>query len=153
MADIEMGVTSYSDLATADEWFRLRHHKDWAATDAVTRAGALVRATEWLDGQFRFGGKPMQPDQIRAWPRDGFADAVTSTGLPAPVQQAYFLLALALLDGDDAGEAALGLGGRVVSERVGAVSVRYGAAHDGTRIDALLAPYLVSARPPLVVRS
>lgn len=148
------GVNAYADIATADRWFAARQLPVWAQAQLASRHAVLIRAADWLDTQFRFRGKKMQSDQPRAWPRSGIAAGVSPGGLPQPVQAAYFELALALLDGDEAGERLLGLRGAVRKERIHGLAVEYATSgRDGGRIHAMLVPYLRSGLATRVVRS
>jgi len=149
------GANAYADLAAADGWFAARGHNGWAGADAPARHAALIRAAEWLDGQFRFRGSPVDPAQPRAWPRTAVgAGGAQPDGLPMPVRQAYFELALALLAGDEAGERLLGLQGAVRRERIGGLAIEYEASGgSGGRLRALLAPYLHSAAATRIART
>lgn len=148
------GVSAYAGLATADRWFAARRLSVWAEAPAAARHGALIRAADWLDSQFRFRGRPVDPAQPRAWPRSGIGAGPMPGGLPMPVQTAYFELALALLEGDEAAERLLGIRGAIRRERIGGLAVEYGAAGgEGGRLRAMLAPYLQSGVATRVVRT
>ena len=147
------GANAYAGLATADRWFAARRLDVWSAADEAARHGALIRAADWLDTQFRFRGQPVDPAQPRAWPRAGIGAGPMPGGLPMPVQTAYFELAMALLEGDEAAERLLGLRGAIRRERIGGLAVEYGTGGgEGGRIRAMLAPYLQSGLATRVVR-
>ena len=68
--------------------------------------------------------------------------------------RAYFELALALLEGDEAAERLLGIRGAIRRERIGGLAVEYGVAGgEGGRLRAMLAPYLQSGVATRVVRT
>lgn len=147
------GANAYAGLATADRWFAARRLDVWSAADEAARHGALIRAADWLDTQFRFRGQPVDPAQPRAWPRAGIGAGPMPGGLPMPVQSAYFELAMALLEGEEAAERLLGLRGAIRRERIGGLAVEYGTGGgEGGRIRAMLAPYLQSGLATRVVR-
>ena len=148
------GTNAYAGLATADRWFAARRLDAWSEADEAARHGALIRAADWLDTQFRFRGQPVDPAQPRAWPRAGIGAGPMPGGLPMPVQTAYFELAMALLEGDEAAERLLGLRGAIRRERIGGLAVEYGTGGgEGGRIRAMLAPYLQSGLATRVVRA
>lgn len=150
------GRNAYAGLAAADSWFAARGKTGWQQHDEAARHAALIAAADWLDGVFRFAGTPLLPTQMRAWPRRGIGGmqpAGTSV-LPLPVQQAYFELALALLEGEGAAERLCGFSGAVRREKIGGLAIDYAvAARGGGRLTALLAPYLASGTATRVVRS
>lgn len=148
------GGNAYADLASADGWFAARGRASWPEAAEAERHAALIRAADWLDGQFSFRGQRIDASQNRAWPRVGIGGGVAVVdGMPMPVRQAYFELALALLDGDGAAERLIGLQGAVRRERIGGLAIEY--ANDGRsggQIRALLAPYLRSGTATKVAR-
>lgn len=160
------GTNAYADIDSADRWFAARRMPAWDRAPAADRHAVLIRAADWLDTQFRFRGQKARAGQLRAWPRSGLAAGIAPGGLPLPVQTAYFELALALLDGDEAGERLLGLRGAVRRERIGGLAIEYAApgqhpgrnggrngGRDGGRIHAMLAPYLRTGLATRVVRT
>jgi len=152
----QAGGNAYATLADAERWFAARHHPEWAVASVAARSGALIRAAEWLDHHFRFRGTRLRPDQPRAWPRSGLAAGSRNpvSGLPLAVEQAYFVLALALLEGDAAAEQLLGVRGAILEERIGNVAVQYDrAGQRQSRLLALLRPWLCDPGQILVTRS
>lgn len=153
------GGNAYADLAGADGWFATRGRTGWAEAQEAARHAALIRAADWLDGQFSFRGQREDAAQLRAWPRVGIGGAgAVVNGLPTPVRQAYFELALALLDGDGAAERLIGLQGAVKRERIGGMAIEYegggkAGGRSGGQIRALLAPYLRSGTATRVART
>jgi hypothetical protein len=156
------GVNAYADITAADRWFAARQISAWAQAQPASRQAVLIRAADWLDTQFRFRGERVRAGQLRVWPRSGIAADISPGGLPLPVQTAYFELALALLDGDEAAERLLGLRGAVRSERVGSLAIEYAVPNrnagrdggrDGGRIRAMLAPYLRTGLATKVTRT
>ena len=154
-ATIVVGANAYATLTEADGWFAARGQGAWAASGAAARSAALIRAADWLDGQFRFRGSPADDGQPLSWPRTGIGSAALSAaGLPGPVQTAYFDLALALLDGEAAAERLIGLQGAVRRERVGGLAIEYEASGgSGGRLKALLAPYLRTGSATRIART
>jgi hypothetical protein len=150
------GGNAYANLAAADAWFAARGKTGWQLHDTAARHAALIAAADWLDGVFRFAGSPLLPTQVRAWPRRGIG-AVQAGGmsvLPLPVQQAYFELAQALLEGEGAAERLCGFSGAVRREKIGGLAIDYAvAARGGGRLTALLAPYLAIGTATRVVRT
>lgn len=154
------GVNAYVDIGSADGWFAARRIPAWDRAPVPDRHAVLIRAADWLDTQFRFRGEPVRAGQPRAWPRSGIAAGTAPGGLPLPVQTAYFEIALALLDGDEAAERLLGIRGAVRRERIGGLAIEYAVPHrhagagarDGGRIHAMLAPYLRSGLATRVTR-
>lgn len=149
------GTNAYATLADADGWFAARGQTGWCDAGTAARSAALIRAADWLDGQFRFRGARLDVQQARSWPRTGIGSAaLSSTGLPGPVQTAYFELALALLDSEAAAERLIGLQGAVRRERVGGLAIEYEASGgSGGRLKALLAPYLRSGLATRISRT
>ena len=151
------GGNAYADLAGADGWFAARGRDGWSEAGEAARHAALIRAADWLDGQFSFRGQRADAGQARAWPRVGAGGTVAVDGLPMPVRQAYFELALALLEGDGAVARLTGLQGAVKRERSGGLAIEYEAGsraggRSGGQIRALLAPYLRSGTATRVAR-
>ena len=149
------GGNAYATLADADGWFAARGQAAWAAAGEAARSAALIRAADWLDGQFRFRGSRAEAGQSRAWPRTGVGGSpLAAGGLPGPVRTAYFELTLALLEGDAAAERLIGLQGAVRRERVGGLAIEYEASGaSGGRLRALLAPYLQTGLATRVSRT
>ncbi len=122
---VAVGVDTYISVADADAYFAARGVRAWADAAGTARAAALLRATVYLDGAYRFAGRPADPGQALAWPRTGAADAEGRPveGVPARVAHACAELALAALSEDLAPPEPRG--GQVLEERVGPLSVRY----------------------------
>lgn len=165
-ADTEM-TEGYASIVTADKWFAARGITGWADATRDDRVGALVRAADWLDRQFRFRGQPVQPNQPRAWPRLGVSSGLTSglgggsgaaphaMNAPTAVVEANLELALALLESDVAGEQLLGLSAPISHERIGNLSVSYANSKTmrPTRLHRMLMPYLEPVARNRVVRT
>ena len=151
----QAGGNAYADLASADDWFAARGRSGWQEAGEAARHAALIRAADWLDGQFSYRGQRADDGQSRAWPRVGIGGgAAVVEGMPMPVRQAYFELALALLQGDGAAERLVGLQGAVRRERIGGMAIEYDrGGRSGGRIRALLAPYLRGAAATRVSRT
>lgn len=150
---------AYVTLQDANNWFSARAVDAWHSASEEARRGVLLRASEWVDGYFRFRGKPARAHQPRAWPRVGVVlkngDLSGPLAAPSAVSEATLELALALLDGDGSAEQLLGARGPVRSERIGTISVSYEtpAAGQGPRLLQLLSPYLDTETSNRIVRS
>lgn len=154
IAAVGANANAYAALSEADGWFAARGQAAWGVAGDDARSAALIRAADWLDGQFRFRGSRITAGQARAWPRAGIGGAVSAGGLPGPVRTAYFELALALLDGEAAAERLIGLQGAVRRERVGGLAIEYEpSGASGGRLRALLAPYLRTGLATRIART
>lgn len=124
---ITAGIDVYADRAEADAYFAGRAVAAWAAADEAARDAALLRATAWIEGRFRWVGRLVDLGQPLAWPRTGARDAEGRPldGIPGRLKAACAELALIALSEDLAPP--LERGGRVLSERVGSVEVGYAA--------------------------
>lgn len=139
---VTAGIDVYADRAEADAYFAARAVAAWAEAGAPARDAALLRATAFLEGGYRWVGRLVDPAQPLAWPRTGARDAEGRplNGIPDRLKAACAELALVALTGDLAPP--LERGGRVLSERVGPVAVDYTADAPPGRsfpaVDALL---------------
>lgn len=87
------GANSYASLEQANAYYAVRMNSDWTDEDTATREAALVRATDYIDSTYSFGGSPLYPEQGLALPIAGVA------GLPRAVSNATLMLALYALKG------------------------------------------------------
>ena len=86
---------------------------------------------------------------MNAFYRDGRA----IEGIPDPVIEAVFILAEALIEDDQAAEAALGLGARISGQKAAGVEIRYDTtAASETQIQRLLAPLLERRKTNQTIR-
>ena len=148
-------ATPYSTLDDADAWFSERRIAEWEEAPSEDRKAVLLRASEWLDRYFVFAGTPENPEQTRAWPRKNLtlSDGRSPVGIPEAVLEAVYLIALALLDSDEAAETAIGIGARISEQKLGGVTVSFNdSTEQQTRIQKLLAPYLLQHRERSVRR-
>lgn len=124
---VTAGIDAYADRAEADAYFTARGVAAWAAADQAARDVALLRATAWIEGRFRWVGRLVDLAQPLAWPRAGARDAEGRPldGIPDRLKAACAELALIALSEDLAPP--LERGGRVLTERVGPVEVGYAA--------------------------
>lgn len=124
---VTAGIDSYADRAEADAYFAARGVAPWAAAEAGARDAALLRATAWIEGRFRWVGRLVDPAQPLAWPRTGAVDGEGRPldGIPVRLKAACAELALVALSQDLAPP--LDRGGRVLTERVGLLEVAYAA--------------------------
>jgi len=146
---------AYVTMEDADQWFAARAIDSWALVGETPRRGALLRASEWIDGYFRFRGYPENPNQPRAWPRVDVMAAGTTMPAPPAVIEATLELAAALLDGENSAEQMLGARGAIRGERIGTMSVSYATPASGqrNRLSQLLSPYLAAQSMSRIVRS
>lgn len=122
---VTAGIDSYADRVEADAYFAARGVAAWAAAEAAARDAALLRATAWIEGRFRWIGRLVDPAQPLAWPRTAAVDGDGRPldGIPTRLKAACAELALVALSEDLAPP--LDRGGRVLTERVGPVEVGY----------------------------
>jgi len=136
---------AYASLAMADAWFLERAISAWQEAETEARKAALLRASEWIDNMFVFAGRPEDFTQPRAFPRINLflPDGRAVEGVPEAVLEAVYTLALALLEDDEAGEAALGIGQRLQHQKAGGIELRFetGSRPWLTRIERLLHPF------------
>lgn len=140
---ITVGSDTYATVADTDAYFAARDVTSWPAASTAAREAALLRATVYLDGAYRFIGQIADTSQSLAWPRIGATDGDGRAidGIPARLAHACGELALIALSSDLA--PAEDRGGRVLQETVGPLSVRYAEGAPAGRtfpyIDLLLA--------------
>ena len=93
-------ANSYVSLAEADDYFLTRGNTEWTGTDAE-KEGALVRATDYLDGRYglRFIGEKASQRQALAWPRKD-AEPYFQTEIPPKLRRACCELGLRALKGE-----------------------------------------------------
>lgn len=122
---VTAGIDAYADRAEADDYFAARGVAAWEAAPGPARDAALLRATAWIEGRFRWVGRLADPAQPLAWPRTGARDAEGRPldGIPDRLKAACAELALIALAEDLAPP--VERGGRVLSERVGPLEVSY----------------------------
>lgn len=92
----------YGNLPGAMAYHTDRRNLAWIESEDGAREGALIRASEALDGQYgkRFPGTPAAGRaQLLAWPRRGAVDycsgeALPDDAVPAEVERATYALAL-----------------------------------------------------------
>lgn len=122
---VTVGTDVYADLAEADAYFAARNVASWADASVVARETALLKATVYLDGRYRWIGALADGSQPLAWPRSAAVDAEgrSHAGIPSALKHACAELAWIALSQDLAPQA--DRGGRVLSERVGSIEVRY----------------------------
>lgn len=84
---------SYVALVEADAYFADRNRTAWAAAATAAREGALIRATDYIDSNYRFGD-PKTATQALMWPQ------VDPVGIPAALKKAVMELAIIALSED-----------------------------------------------------
>lgn len=108
-----MAFTVQDDFGTVDgansyisvDDFRSYHAdrgRDLSSYPTALVEQAIIRATDYVDGRFRYVGERRTEDQRTAWPRTNAVDVDgdTRTGLPAEVVEACAEYAYAALSSD-----------------------------------------------------
>ena len=66
------GATSYVDVEEADSYIATRPDSSWSACSGlVAKRAALMYATDWLDGRYRWKGRVFNEEQALQFPRYG----------------------------------------------------------------------------------
>lgn len=103
---------SYTSVADADAYHAKRQNTAWAAFDSPTKESLLIKATEYMVGQYRERWKGCRRTTTQAldWPRydvelddvgfGAYAAYVASDIVPDQVQNACAVLALQANSGD-----------------------------------------------------
>ena len=135
-------TATYITQKAADEWAKAREISEWSDIETSTKNAYLLRAAEWIDRYYRFKGRRENTSQIRAWPRyDAFNDGEAITGIPQAVKDASMILAIALIDGEEAAEKILGLGSKIKQQKAAGIEVQYDlGTYQPSHIDLVLAP-------------
>lgn len=127
-----LAANSYVTVPNATAFLSMRLYIDpWLLADSTAQAESLMWATSLLDTQVRWYGTPTTPTQALAWPMTGQRDhlrrPMPSDVVPAQVQQATALYALALL-GDTTQQTSSSPGGdlsNVKSREIGDTRITY----------------------------
>lgn len=146
------GANAYVTTGEADTYHSDRGNTAWTGSSAVKQA-AILKATTFIDSNYRFSGAKLTSTQGLEFPRSGLTDwsGNTITGCPQRLKDAVFELALISIGGTDLNPA-LAHGGRVQSEKVGSLSITY--FDDATTttsyqiVDKLLAQFIVEVIDP-----
>jgi hypothetical protein len=105
---LSKGVNSYATVTEADEYFNTRLDvAAWTLANDLTKASALVTATQILDAK-SWGGFAPSAAQSLAFPRTlsyyepklGIIVALSSTVVPSRITEACFEIAYHLLNND-----------------------------------------------------
>lgn len=94
---VTVGTDVYDTVANTDAYWSARGNTDWAALDTDAKEINLVKATDWIERNFRFRGKRLTQAQTLAWPRqlafddDGYP--IGETEAPLQVKRAMYLVA------------------------------------------------------------
>ncbi|MCR9177981.1 MAG: hypothetical protein NXI19_18525 [Alphaproteobacteria bacterium] len=122
---VSEGTDVYIGVADADAHHAALGQSDWSAAELSGREAALLKATTYLDGRYRWVGVLADLDQPLGWPRIGAYDSEGRhiTGIPDKLRKACAELARLALTEELAPP--LDRGGRVISETVGSVSMHY----------------------------
>lgn len=147
----------YGTVLAADAYHLARGNTVWAGYETPEKEAALLRASEWIDGNYRLlfpGWKVGNRDQVREWPRNSAYDVygyvIDPLTVPVEVENATY--EAALREAASPGSLAVDFVGADVIKKAavdGAVSVEFGG--DGSSsaaqlvmpsVDAILAPIL-----------
>jgi hypothetical protein len=144
---LHVGVNTYLSVENSDAYFAARNISAWADATSSARAAALLKATAYLDVAFRFHGAIADLAQDLAWPRHGVIDrdGRAVSGIPKQVEAATAELALIALLGDLAPQ--LDVNGRIISERIGSLELRY----QSTTADRMRYPFVTMLLRDLIV--
>ena len=99
MATITVGTNSYISEADAATYWADRGNSDWADAEADAKRTALIKATDYIDRNFKFRGVKATSSQRLAWPRneayddDGFLIGDSLANLPTVLVEATAMLA------------------------------------------------------------
>ena len=132
----------YGTLAEADAYHAARGRTAWEEAAEQARTAALIVASDYLDGRYRYqlngcwrsmfsGSKTAGRAQEREWPRTGAKDSagepIPADEVPAEIQRATYEAAYRELT--EAGSLSPDYvpGGQVTREKVGPVEVSYAA--------------------------
>jgi hypothetical protein len=151
---VTVGTNVYDTLANTDAYWLERANTDWAALDTADKEVYMIKATDWIDREFRFRGKKSTEDQRLSWPRDLAYDddgyQVGEDGAPLKVKEAMYIMADIFRDGTYDLEGILVDDVAVTKEKVDVIEVEYDAAarlRGGsvmTHIYALLGPMVTA---------
>lgn len=98
-------MSHYGTLTDADPYHAARGRTDWAAATTVARTEALTRASDYIDGRYRYqvagcwksmfpGTKTGGRAQEREWPRAGAQDSsgedIPDNAVPVEVDRAMY---------------------------------------------------------------
>ena len=88
--------TSYVSTADTDAYFVDRANATWATLANAAKQAALIKATDYIDGMFRFIGTKYTQAQALQWPRSSAydPDGVIIEGLPNELKKACYEYAL-----------------------------------------------------------
>lgn len=92
-----VGTNTYDTLVNINAYWVLRGNTDWDDADDELKESAIVKATDWLERNFRWRGTRMTADQRLGWPRtEAFDDddfAIGQTSAPWQVKEALAIAA------------------------------------------------------------
>lgn len=141
----------YGTVEAANQYHLARGNIVWAGLDPAEAEAALLRASEWLDGNYRGlfpGWKTGERAQVREWPRqdawDIYAYFIPATVIPDEVNRATY--EAALREAIQPGALSVDFVAADVIKKAaveGAVSVEFGGS--GSVMDAQLSMPIVDA--------
>jgi hypothetical protein len=144
-------ANAYVTVADATLYLMQRLDTDvWSEASAEDQAAALIWATELLDTQVAWYGRPTFPDQALALPQVGLVDrwgrALDTTVVPLQVQQATACYAVTLLRAvAPEAIAAAGTADLVIkSKKIGDTTITYQDVAGGVAARAPVSPFALT---------
>lgn len=124
---------SYISVADADTYHANLANTAWASAATAIKEAALRKATSYIDGNYRFCGRPSSATQALQWPRIGVRinDHPLATNV-IPRQLQYACAELALVALSESLTSAVD-SQSVASKTVGPISISYAAPRNGGR--------------------
>lgn len=92
-----VGTNTYDTLANVNAYWELRGNTDWEEADDDLKEPAIVKATDWLERNFRWRGSKLTAEQRLGWPRiEAYDDddfVIGETSAPWQVKEALAIVA------------------------------------------------------------
>lgn len=124
------GANSYVSLVYADDYFTQQGSAAWDSKSGIDKERALVKASAYIDGVFKWRGKRKTAEQSLSFPRTLLIDddGYTVDGIPDKLKRAVCEAAVVAASGTELFNID-NANGAVTSERIGELSFSYDAAH------------------------
>lgn len=94
---LTVGTNTYDTLANVNTYWLDRGNTSWDEADDEDKEAAIIKATDWLERNFRWRGARLTADQRLGWPREEAYDdddfAIGTTGAPWQVKEAMAIVA------------------------------------------------------------
>lgn len=92
-----VGTNTYDTLVNVNAYWAARGNADWVDADSELQEQSIIKATDWLERNFRWRGTRMTSEQRLGWPRfEAFDDddfAIGETSAPWQVKEAMAIAA------------------------------------------------------------